>query len=218
EVSAVMKRDVFVDILEEKEMETELPFHLTLCQGILKGDKMDLVIQKVTELGVGEILPVITERSVVRETRKIARWQKIAEEATEQCGRTVIPVVHEPVELGRLLEGQNKLGSRVQGPDNPHHALRGLVFWEGGGLHLRDAISTVMPPSLQDSNVPFFILIGPEGGLTLQEVQAAEEKGFVRASLGSRILRAETAAIISVSLVQFLLGERATPFRSDKEE
>ncbi|MFA5353873.1 MAG: 16S rRNA (uracil(1498)-N(3))-methyltransferase [Thermodesulfovibrionales bacterium] len=206
EISAASKRGVAVDIIGELSVETESPFRLVLCQGILKGERMDLVIQKSTELGVREIIPMVTERSVVRETRKTGRWQRIAEEAAEQCGRAVIPRIHEPVEFLRFMAGS---GSGVQGPGDiaaplTPHPLQGLVFWEGGGAGLNEALAA----ALHDSALPFHLIVGPEGGLTEEEVKAAEGHGLVRASLGKRILRAETAAIVSVSLAQFLLEGR----------
>ncbi len=184
EITEISKKDVFVNIIREIVMNTESSAHLVLCQGILKGEKMDMVIQKATELGVREIVPLITERCLVRETRKVKRWGKIAEEAAEQCGRAVIPDIHEPVELAGLLQKSS---------------LKGLIFWEQGGLPLSEAIHKVDPAK------PIDIFVGPEGGLTAEEVQLAEEHGLVRATLGRRTLRAETAALVSVALVQYLV-------------
>ncbi|MDI6801016.1 MAG: 16S rRNA (uracil(1498)-N(3))-methyltransferase [Thermodesulfovibrionales bacterium] len=201
EISAISKENVFIDIIEELTSDTESTVNLILCQGILKGEKMDLVIQKTVELGVNDIAPVITERCLVRETRKTNRWRKIAEEAAKQCGRTVIPVIHEPIEFSQFLKGQ---GSGVKG-----HKLTGFIFWEEGGVPLNEAFFKVYSSFCRQSpNLPIHLFIGPEGGFAQEEVKTAEEYGLIRTTLGRRILRAETAAISSVALVQFLFENR----------
>jgi len=148
---------------------------------------MDLVIQKATELGVTEIVPLVTERSIVKETRKLKRWQTIAEEAAEQCGRAVVPLVRDPEKLNDILDGEK---------------VNGLIFWEGGGRALSEAMGVI------DRGRTVCIFIGPEGGFTASEVRKAEGQGIVRTTLGKRILRAETAAIAATSLVQFLIDEK----------
>jgi 16S rRNA (uracil1498-N3)-methyltransferase len=196
-ISEISKGNVFVNIISEIPSDIESDLNFILCQSILKGEKMDIVIQKTTELGVKEIIPVITERCLVKKTRKIKRWQKIAEESVEQCGRTVIPTVHEPVQFGSLFTVYCS------------QQMDGFIFWEEGGLPLKDAIQRLLSSTtLHHPNTPIFIFIGPEGGLTFEEVQLAEKHGLIRTTLGKRILRAETAAIVSVAFVQFLLEER----------
>ncbi|MCL5061640.1 MAG: 16S rRNA (uracil(1498)-N(3))-methyltransferase [Nitrospirae bacterium] len=190
-VAEIAKKHVFINILSETALDTESALNLILCQGIPKGEKMDMVVQKATELGVKEIIPLITERCVVKETRKVKRWQKIAEEAAEQCGRTIIPTVHEPVEFGLLFTVHCS------------QQMNGFIFWEEGGLSLKDAISKLAIHPFTHS--PIHLLVGPEGGFTSEEVKLAEDHGFIRTTLGKRTLRAETAAIVSVVLVQFLL-------------
>lgn len=189
EIITVSNKKAFVKIVSEIVVDTESPFNLVLCQGILKGEKMDMVIQKTTELGIKEIIPIITERSVVRQTRKTGRWRKIAEEAAEQCGRAVIPVIHEPMEYSKALSV----------------ATDGFIFWEQGGQPLLEIFQKTKPQSLIPN--PLFLFIGPEGGFTSEEVAQAEQKGLVRTTLGRRILRAETAAIAAVTLAQFLLDK-----------
>jgi len=191
EIITVSDKKAFVKIVSEIAVDTESSFDLVLCQGILKGEKMDMVIQKTTELGIKEIIPIITERSVVRQTRKTDRWRKIAEEAAEQCGRAVIPVIHEPMEYGKVLSSL---------PVN-----HGFIFWEQGGQPLSEAFQKTNSQSLVPN--PLFLFIGPEGGFTSEEVRLAEDKGLVRTTLGRRILRAETAAIAGVALIQFLFED-----------
>lgn len=180
-VSAVVKRDVHIEVASEIPVDTEADAHIVLCQGILKGDKMDMVVQKAVELGTAEIIPLITERCLVRETRKTERWRKIAEESAEQCGRAVIPVVHEPMSLHRLP---------MQG------GIEGFVFWEGGGRPLRVS---------DRAHSKIYLMVGPEGGFTEAEVHTAEGCGLVRTTLGKSTLRAETAAIVSMALVRHML-------------
>jgi 16S rRNA (uracil1498-N3)-methyltransferase len=183
----VEKKEVIAEVLEEFPCDAESPIHLTLVQSLLKGEKMDLVIQKTTELGVSDILPVVSERSQIKDTRKTVRWRKIAEEASRQSGRSVVPAVHDPVRFRDFLLSENR---------------KGIIFYEEGGVKLSEAVS-----SLGTHISSLIIVIGPEGGFSEEEIIAALGKGFQVASLGKRILRAETAAISAVSLVQFLLGD-----------
>jgi 16S rRNA (uracil1498-N3)-methyltransferase len=187
-----------VEILEDAQTSPESPVNLVLCQGLLKGDKMDLVVQKATELGVSGIQPLVTERSVVRHTRKVPRWTKIAEEAAEQCGRTTVPPVHEPRELSSFLAERSPLA--------------GIILWEEGGLPLSEAMDRLIlsrhSPPLPGTNglsADLVLIVGPEGGLSAPEVAEAQSRGFVPVTLGSRTLRAETAAIVGIALSQFIL-------------
>ncbi|MDO9288829.1 MAG: 16S rRNA (uracil(1498)-N(3))-methyltransferase [Thermodesulfovibrionales bacterium] len=209
-ISGIDNKEVKIDLLEKIPFDTESPLNLILIQGILKGDKMDWVIQKATELGVKEIIPAITERGQIRETRKAARWRKIAEEASRQSGRSMVPAVREPVEFSSLLMADSSM------------ALRGFIFWEEGGIRMQDAIKQLQgaerrAPGIDKENpgpmpyalCPMLVVVGPEGGFTKEEVRLAESRGLIATSLGKRILRAETAAISAVTLVQFLMGDIA---------
>jgi 16S rRNA (uracil1498-N3)-methyltransferase len=187
----VTRKEVTVRVLEKFPCDSESPLHITLVQGLLKGEKMDMVIQKATELGVKEIIPVITERSQVRETRKVSRWIKIAEEASKQSGRSMIPIIHEPMNFSDIFSIHSS-----------RFIPRGFIFYEEGGMKLSEAVS-----SLVTRHSSLFVIIGPEGGFTKEEVAFAKEKGLIVTSLGKRILRAETAAISAITLVQFLLGD-----------
>jgi 16S rRNA (uracil1498-N3)-methyltransferase len=185
-ITDVTGREVTVELVEKIEFQTESALQITLLQGLLKGEKMDLVVQKAAELGVKEIVPVVTGRCQVRETRKTARWIKIAEEASRQAGRNCIPSIRETVAFDRL-------GS-VSLPE-------GIIFWEQGG----DGLSDTLKRFSGRGSISLFT--GPEGGFSEEEIRSATEKGFVRASLGKRILRAETAAIAVVAITQFALGD-----------
>ncbi|TAN42945.1 MAG: 16S rRNA (uracil(1498)-N(3))-methyltransferase [Nitrospirae bacterium] len=183
------KREVRAVIIDETACHTESFLNIRLFQGLLKGDKMDLVIQKTVELGVREIVPVITERSQVRETRKLQRWMKIAEEASRQSGRSEIPVIHDAIPLDKMYS------------DEKNVQRKGVVFWEQGGDYLPSLFDTFR--GVRDID----ILTGPEGGLSDREVGQTVDNGFRVATLGRRILRAETAAIAAVSLTQYALGD-----------
>ena len=189
QILSASKKEVIIDITGDYSLHTESPLHITLIQGLLKGEKMDFVIQKTTELGVNAIIPVITERSQLRETRKHARWNKIAEEASRQSGRTRIPEISEHYSFMDIFH----IPGLISG--------KGIIFWEEGG----EKLSTVTG-NLQHTD-KIFLFIGPEGGFSEQEVLIAAEKGFAVATLGSRTLRAETASITAVSVIQFALGD-----------
>jgi len=185
------RREVIADVIKKFPCDTESHINITLVQGLLKGEKMDMIIQKTTELGVKEIIPVVTERSQLRDTRKVTRWRKIAEEASRQSGRSVIPIIREPVEFKKFLANHD-----------PQYKFQGFIFFEEDGMKLSEAVSSLVshPSSL-------FVVIGPEGGFTKEEITIAKGKGLLITSLGKRILRAETAAISAMTLVQYLLGD-----------
>lgn len=186
-ISAITKKLAVLNIITPCHQDNESPLDIILLQGLLKGEKMDLVIQKSTELGVTEIVPVIAERSQLRETRKLQRWQKIAEEASRQCGRNRIPLIHEPAPFETAVIT---------------HGLRtGIICWERHGSPL----SSVIDLCRREDTV--VLCIGPEGGFSEHEVRSAEEQGFTAASLGKRILRAETAAISAIAIVQYAVGD-----------
>lgn len=182
-------REITIDITGKHSLNTESTLDIILIQGLLKGDKMDFIIQKTTELGVSAIIPVITERSQLRETRKHPRWKKIAEEASRQSGRTRIPEIFETHSFEDIYD--------ISGLSSG----KGAIFWEQGGEKLADVTNKF---SHSDK---IFLIIGPEGGFTEKEVLSASEKGFYVATLGSRILKAETASIAAVSIIQYSLGD-----------
>ncbi|MCX7988918.1 MAG: 16S rRNA (uracil(1498)-N(3))-methyltransferase [Thermodesulfovibrio sp.] len=172
-----------IKIIDEHKGIVENQLDLILCQALLKGEKMDFVIQKSTELGVKKIIPFISDRCVLKHTNKIKRWKRIAKESSEQCGRLVVPEINSLENFDDLI----------------NHIDNGLLFWEKAESSLLDTFFSL------DISKPLFLIIGPEGGFSLEEVNKALKKGIKIASLGQRILRAETSAIVSLSLVSFLL-------------
>lgn len=162
---------------------------LTLLQSVARGERMDWIVQKTCELGVTRIVPVLTSRVVARPggspTRR-ARWEKIAREAARQSGRADVPAVDEPVSFAQALA------------ESDPHDVR-LVLWEmARGRAFRAAL-----PEIPRSTT---VLVGPEGGFSREEIDAAEAAGFVTVTLGPRILRVETAAVVAVTLIQASAG------------
>ncbi|HMK44100.1 MAG TPA: 16S rRNA (uracil(1498)-N(3))-methyltransferase [Dissulfurispiraceae bacterium] len=187
-IAEISRKQVLVDILEEIPSESELRTSFILCAAVLKGEKMDFVVQKGTELGVMEIQPLITERTIVKESRRVARWRAIAEESCEQCGRAIIPAIHEPKAFDAYIRARA--------------GLNGFIFWEEGGLPLAEAYQAVVDRRIGHClSGPVYVMIGPEGGLTWDEIRCASSRGLIVSSLGRRILRAETAAIVALGLV-----------------
>ena len=188
-ITGVINKEVFAELIGKIDLQAESPLNITLLQGLLKGEKMDLVIQKATELGVREIVPVVTERCQVRQTRKLGRWAKIAEEASRQAGRNTVPIIGETVEFKELGAVSRQ---------------EGIIFWEQGGEEFAEALNRFK------GREKISLFTGPEGGFSEDEIKAASEKGFVRTTLGRRILRAETAAITAVAITQYALGDMGT--------
>ncbi len=170
----------------------DFPPALHLGIGLLKGKKMDFIIQKITELGIESLRPFRSQFCASHDPAagRLSRWQKIALEACKQCNRPKPPDLHEVAEFKDLLG--------VAGQDQ--HELK-LIFWEEEGQKtLQDSLGTLH--EIQSG----LILIGPEGGFSANEVAAAVAAGYEPVTLGSRILRAETAAIAAVSILQYQLG------------
>ncbi len=189
-VEAFTGSTVTVLVGEERAVERESPLSLTLAQGVSRGERMDLVMQKATELGVTGLVPVLTERSVVRldaaqAERKLAHWRAITIAACEQSGRNRPPGVVLPVPLGDFLRSDLKSDTRLL--LSPAAALR---------------ITDVPRPAHSVT-----VLIGPEGGLTQEEQERAMASGFVGVRLGPRVLRTETAAIAALTLLQREFGD-----------
>lgn len=187
-ITSTGKSEITTEILSAHEREIRPPF-ITLCQGIPKADKMDWIVQKATELGVSSIIPLVTERTVVRirdQERRIARWQKIVREAAMQSNRADIP------SIGRIVSFKDFLPTL---DFRPRTLL--LLPWEEATRHIK----TVLRRDVLPENI--FVFIGPEGGFTAEEARAAEETGAEVVSLGSNILRTETAAVAVLSMILY---------------
>lgn len=195
--SRIDKKDkdiVYCKVLHRDKAGGEPPLRVVLVQGIAKGDRMDTVIQKGTELGASAFLPVHCHRSVVQMDKKKGtsrreRWQRIAAEAAKQCRRGRVPDVLEPVSWRDALE-----------LIPPKAAI--LIPWE-------EASARTLKEELQALSKPeeIYIMIGPEGGLERQEVDEAIRRGGIPVTLGPRILRTETAGPATITMVLYHWGD-----------
>ena len=188
EIESISEAAVTARVLEENYRETELPVKIYLFQGLPKSDKMELIIQKAVELGVYEIIPVEMHRSVVKldekkkENRR-ARWQAIAESAAKQSKRNAIPNVSDVLTYKQAMEKAREMGLFLV----PYENERGMIA-------TKEALSEM------ERGMSVGILVGPEGGFEPKEAALAAEAGGKLISLGTRILRTETAAIASVAM------------------
>ncbi len=187
------KEQVVLDIEETMEVDTELPSKIYLFQGLPKSDKMELIIQKAVELGVYQVIPVMTQRSIVKldakkEAKRMARWQQIAESAAKQSGRGYVP------EVGGFLTFKEALryASRLDVSIIPYELAEGME-------ETKDVIQAIKP----GQSVGIFI--GPEGGFEKEEIEMAIESGTKPITLGKRILRTETAGLTTLSILMFHL-------------
>ncbi len=178
------------NILSSKK---ESPLEITLAQSVLKGEKMDYLIQKATELGVKEIIPFFSSRSIPileksKSLRRHRRWERIAIEASKQSGRGVIPKIEPLQDYSEMLQ------------NIPPDFLR-LILWEKEGARLKEVLAGLK------EKIKIFFIVGPEGGLSQEEVDLAKEKGFIPITLGKRILRSETASLSLLSILQYDWGD-----------
>lgn len=183
-------------VLAGHDARRESPLHLTLVQGVPKADKMDVIVRMATELGAARVTPVLTERTVIRPpaggwTARLTRWQRIAAEATKQCGRAVVPEVMAPGPLSSCLADPARIGLLV-------------CLWEETDAALDRALP---PPPVHRAT----LVVGPEGGLAPGEVDALRAAGAVVAGIGPRILRTETAGPVGLALLQARYGDLAHP-------
>lgn len=195
-VLEVRETGLFASIAEEIAVNRELPVEVTLMAALPKGNGFDEVVRQAAELGVASIVPVTSDRTLLKpSSQKVDRWKRIAAEAAEQSERQIVPTILEPVSFDIAIKdcGQK---------------YRFICVARGENRHLWDClVSLEPPPSLsirgeQDGEeVAIVIAVGPEGGWTDPEVERAIELGFEAVSLGSRILRAVTAPIVALSLV-----------------
>lgn len=189
-IEEVKKKQVVVRIDAAIAISRESPLTIHLAQAISKGDRMDFVMQKATELGVTSITPILSQRCAFaldkeRMAKKVQQWQAIVISACEQSGRNQVPIVNQPLHLERYLEQAQEQFKCILNP-NGTHSLREYDIMKEGAITL---------------------LIGPEGGLSDEEIDLAETHGFKSLTLGPRILRTETAAITALSILQAVAGD-----------
>ena len=190
-LSSVGKREVLADIESAQAIANESPLHLTLVQGIARGEKMDLILQKATELGVAAIIPVMAERTEVkldaeRTAKRMSHWRSVVISACEQSGRACLPTLAAPLNLAQ--------GAATIAADCVKLTLDPLG---------EDSLATLHPPAAHRVAVA----IGPEGGWSPRDRDTLEQAGFTGLRLGPRILRTETAGLAAIAALQSRFGD-----------
>ncbi|MGA2550077.1 MAG: 16S rRNA (uracil(1498)-N(3))-methyltransferase [Burkholderiaceae bacterium] len=189
-------REVHVALHSFDAREAELPYPIVLAQGLPSGDKMDWIVEKAAELGAQVVQPLALARSVVRlsgerERRRVVHWQGVAVSACEQCGRNQVLKVREPLTLRAWLDQIAAAGQRLYA--NPG---------------AKAALAELAAPA---SGVQVYLAIGPEGGFSEEEAEALESAGFAAVSLGSRVLRTETAGLAALAMLGALWTRSKAP-------
>lgn len=199
EIDEVTDEHISFCIINKVKSETEPIVPVILVQGVPKGEKAELIIQKTVELGVSEIRPALTEHTVVKlptaadRAKKAARWQKISEEAAKQCGRGVVPEVTVPDELDNIIKD-------LSGP--AYDGWLKLIPYEN------EQERTLKEALKNRGNAPgIVIIIGPEGGFSQKEVKKCCDNGFISVTLGKRILRTETAGLAAIAAIRYEIGD-----------
>lgn len=195
EITLIDKSSVTVNLLEESSINNESPIDVYLFQGMPKSTKMDLIVQKNTELGVKAITPIITERVIVKtelkEFKKVDRWNRIALEACKQSKRSLVPEINVPIEFEKLLE------------ELKHMDLVVVPYENEEGYGIKKLVENIEKENINK----VAIVIGPEGGFEESEILKLTEIGASIVTLGPRILRTETAGFTCLSLIMYELGD-----------
>ncbi len=191
ELISLKKSEVLANVKSRLAVENESPLNITLLQGISSGDRMDYTIQKAVELGVKQIQPIATERSLVklnpeRAQKRLSHWQNVITSACEQSGRAFVPQINMPISLSLWLA------------NNAQQQTCRILLNPVGAKRLAD---------IEKSNDEIQLLIGAGGGLSSNEIEAASVSGFQSLILGSRILRTETAALAAIASMHSLWGD-----------
>ena len=198
EINSISKTEVIVDILEKLTTNNESNIKISLFQGMPKAQKMDLIVQKGTELGVYEFIPVITERVDVKlkgDFKKIDRLNKIAKEAAKQSKRTIIPKVLDVVDFKYVIDNIS------------NYDLFIVPYENAENYGIKALIKDLESKGVKEKIEKVAVLIGPEGGFEDEEISMLKNKGAYIITLGNRILRTETAGFTAASLIQYELGD-----------
>lgn len=196
-ITQISKAAVTASILKKNKLITEAPLRVTLYQSIPKGVKMELILQKTTEMGIAAVVPVLTDRAVVQlkdlkdKEKKTERWCRITEEAAKQSKRGIIPQVHLPLTFKEAIRHSSE------------NELNILAYEKESKNGLKQLLSNYKDKDITQIG----LWIGPEGGFTEEEIRLALEHGISTVSLGPRILRTETAGFALLSMVMYELGD-----------
>jgi len=210
EIVAVGKKTI-VAIERVRTSDLESKLQLTLVQSIARGDKMDSIVQKATELGVSTLQPIYTKHSIAalddkREARKLDHWQAIIVSACEQCGRCILPTLHTPVSLQEYLNNDCRI---VDGDDIANANGKQEIQ----SNHMEYDQRWILSPRAQAGNMTnskvasAALLVGPESGFDDDEIQAGNAAGFTDLQIGPRVLRTETAGPAAIALLQARFGD-----------
>jgi 16S rRNA (uracil1498-N3)-methyltransferase len=204
QITGFRSGNVELALVRHYESTLESRLQITVAQALLKDRKMDTIIRQLTELGIKKWVPFTAERSVARvhEDRiqtRVERWKKISAESVKQCGRGTVPEISMPISFEALLDSADNNDLKI-------------LFWEGEST--AKGVLLHQPEKRIDS---ICMILGPEGGFTSREIQSAGERGFVTASLGPRILRADTASVAACALLQYIFGDMG-PAGIDKKQ
>jgi 16S rRNA (uracil1498-N3)-methyltransferase len=188
-------RGIQVRVLVRRPSQTESTVDITIAQALLKERKMDGLVRQLTELGARRWIPFYAQRSIPKPDRRraaarVQRWEKISREALKQCRRGRVMEIQSPISLNEVFIAARASDLKI-------------VFWENEAC----ALDAAHLPSRGKAIQRIFAVLGPEGGFSEQEIEAARADGFITAGLGPRILRAETAAVAAATLLQFLYGD-----------
>lgn len=192
-IISVSRQEVVVLVGTTNNPGTESPINVSLLQGICRNQRMDLLIQKSTELGVQDIRPIVAARSVIklsdeRAEKRRAHWQQVAISACEQSGRARVPSIHHPEPLADACAQLDKSATQL----------------------MLDPAGDILPETKVRTAHSIVLLVGPEGGLNEAERETAAHAGFSRVRLGPRIMRTETAPLAALSIIQYLSGDFST--------
>lgn len=196
QIEQVEKEYIKTKIIEELQENTESKIKVTVYQGLPKAEKMELIIQKSVELGVYDITPVEMKRCIVKlkdkdKEKKIQRWQKISEVAAKQCGREIIPVINDIIEVKEISSLVNEYDMLI------------VAYEQEQTVTLKEKLLEIK--KLNKEELKIAIVIGPEGGLDEKEVTNLKESGVQIVTLGKRILRTETVALQMLSVIMYEL-------------
>ncbi|WP_379135132.1 RsmE family RNA methyltransferase [Paenibacillus sp. sgz500958] len=200
EIARIEIGEITATVLEPLEMTHEATVKVTVAQSLPKGDKMETVIQKCTEIGAVAFVPFLSERTIVqyderKESKRLERWRKISKEAAEQAHRNRVPAVHSPLSWKKLLQSFKDYGAVY------------FCYEKEEGLQLRSAVAPWTAALTTESEHSVLVVVGPEGGFSEGECREAEEAGAVSVGLGRRILRCETAGMVAAACILYESGE-----------
>lgn len=199
-LTEIGKSRVAASVAEALPMTAEPVIHVTIAQSLPKGDKMETIIQKGTEIGAVRFVPFLSERTVVqyddkKETKRLERWRKVAKEAAEQAHRNRIPAVEPPLAWERLLQSAREADAAF------------FCYEKETDSTLKEALRQAIAARGGAAGMSAFLIVGPEGGFSEREAQEARQAGCVPVKLGARILRTETAGMVGLTCLLYEAGE-----------